>query len=68
MQKLNQNNKDQDKTKQNKRKASGVFLYLGMILLVIGLATNNTFFSWAAIIFVVLSLILGGRWMRPGKR
>ncbi len=55
-------------TKQNKRKFSGYFLILGMAFLVIGFATDNTTFSWLAIVFVVLSLVLGGRWMRPRKR
>lgn len=54
--------------KLNKRKASGVFLILGMTFLVIGLATDNTAFSWAAIIFVLLSLLLGGRWLRPRRK
>ena len=54
--------------KLNKRKASGIFLILGMIFLVIGLATDNTVFSWAAIIFVLLSLLLGGRWLRPRRK
>ncbi len=52
----------------NKRKASGVFLILGMAFLVAGFASDNTFFSWAAIVFVLASLLLGGRWMRPRKR
>jgi putative exporter of polyketide antibiotics len=55
-------------TNQNKRKLSGAFLLLGMALLVIGMATDNTIFSWAAIVFVLISLFLGGRWMRPRKR
>jgi len=54
--------------KLNKQKASGAFLILGMAFLVIGIATTNTAFSWAAIAFVVISLVLGGRWMRPRKR
>ena len=54
--------------KTNKRKVSGAFLILGMALLVIGLATDNTAFSWAAILFVLISLILGGRWMRPRRK
>ena len=54
--------------KLNKRKASGVFLILGMTFLVIGLATDNTAFSWVAIIFVLLSLLLGGRWLRPRRK
>ena len=55
-------------TKQIKRKSSGIFLILGMAFLVIGIATDNTAFSWVAIVFVVLSLVLGGRWMRPRKK
>jgi membrane protein implicated in regulation of membrane protease activity len=55
-------------TKQNKRKISGYFLILGMAFLIIGFSTDNTVFSWLAIVFVVLSLVLGGRWMRPRKR
>jgi hypothetical protein len=51
----------------NKRRASGAFLILGMIFLVIGIAADNTAFSWAAIVFVLLSLVLGGRWLR-GRR
>ncbi|MEP0803935.1 MAG: hypothetical protein HRF47_00475 [Chloroflexota bacterium] len=54
--------------KQNKRKTSSVFLILGMVFLVIGLSTDNTAFTWAALAFVVLSLVMGGRWLRPGKR
>ena len=48
-----------------KRGASIVFLILGMAFLAIGIGTNNTAFSAAAIAFVVLSLVLGRRWMRP---
>jgi hypothetical protein len=54
--------------KQNQRKASSIFLILGMAFLTIGLATDNTVFSWAAIAFIVISLILGGRWMRPRRK
>jgi hypothetical protein len=54
--------------KQNKRKASSVFLILGMAFFAIGLSMDNTAFTWAAIAFIVISLLLGGRWMRPGKR
>lgn len=53
--------------KENKRRASGVFLILGMIFLLIGIAADNTAFSWAAIVFVLLSLVLGGRWLRGRK-
>lgn len=54
--------------KQNKRKISGVSLILGMVFLVLGLATDNTIFTWAAIVFVLISLVLGGRWLRPRRR
>jgi uncharacterized membrane protein HdeD (DUF308 family) len=57
-----------NRMKQNKRKTSSVFLILGMVFLVIGLSTDNTAFTWAALAFVVLSLVMGGRWLRPGKR
>jgi len=52
---------------QNKRRASTVFLILGMAFLAIGIGTNNTAFSSVAVACVVLSLVLGGRWMRPRK-
>ncbi|HNN12804.1 MAG TPA: hypothetical protein PKL78_04560 [Anaerolineales bacterium] len=52
----------------NKRKSSGIFLILGMAFLVIGITTDNTNFTWVAIVFVLLSLILGGRWLRPRKK
>ncbi len=54
--------------KPNKRKASGAFLILGMVFFVIGLSTDNTAFTWVAIALIVISLILGGRWMRPRRR
>jgi hypothetical protein len=50
--------------KENKRRASGAFLILGMAFLVIGIAADNTAFSWAAIAFVLISLVLGGKWLR----
>ncbi|MCC6300055.1 MAG: hypothetical protein IT314_12210 [Anaerolineales bacterium] len=51
----------------NRKNSSAVFLILGLAFLAIGLSTDNTTFSWIAIAFVVLSLVLGGRWMRPRK-
>ena len=54
--------------KINKRKTSSAFLILGMIFLVIGFATNNTVFSWVAVVLVLLSLLLGGRWLRPRRK
>ncbi|RIK30292.1 MAG: hypothetical protein DCC56_08125 [Anaerolineae bacterium] len=51
----------------NRKNSSLAFLVLGLAFLTIGLATDNTAFSWIAIAFVVLSLVMGGRWMRPRK-
>jgi hypothetical protein len=44
-----------------------MFLILGLAFLAIGISTDNTAFSWTAIVLVLLSLVLGGRWMRPRK-
>jgi len=52
--------------KQRKR-YSTIFLILGLVFLAIGMATNQTAFSWIAIAFVLLSLISGGRWLRRRK-
>jgi membrane protein implicated in regulation of membrane protease activity len=54
--------------KINKRQASRIFLILGMVFLVIGIVTDNTAFSWAAVAFIIISLLAGGRWLRPRKR
>jgi membrane protein implicated in regulation of membrane protease activity len=51
----------------NKKNVSMIFLILGMTFLGAGIATNNTAFSWLAVVFVLLSLVFGGRWMRPRK-
>ncbi len=51
----------------NRKNSSAVFLILGLAFLVIGISTDQTAFSWIAIAFVVLSLALGGRWLRPRK-
>ena len=53
--------------KQNRRKVSMAFLILGMAFFAIGLATDNTAFTWAAIAFIVISLAAGGSWLRPRK-
>jgi len=55
-------------TKQNPRKRSStVFLVLGLAFLAIGIATDQTAFSWIAVAFIVISLVSGGRWLRPRK-
>jgi len=51
--------------KQRPRKvASSVFLILGLAFLTIGLATDQTAFTWISIAFVLVSLVMGGRWLR----
>jgi hypothetical protein len=50
-----------------RKRSSMLFLILGMVFLTIGIATDQTAFTWAAIAFVLLSLISGGRWLRPRK-
>jgi hypothetical protein len=47
---------------------SAFFLILGMAFLAIGMSTDNKTFSFAAIAFVLISLIAGGRWLRPRKK
>ena len=57
-----------DMTKQQPRKRfSMVFLILGMAFLAIGLATDQTTFTWIAIAFVLISLVSGGKWLKPRK-
>jgi uncharacterized membrane protein HdeD (DUF308 family) len=53
---------------QKKLKKSSIFLILGLVFLVIGFSAENTIFTWLAIAFLVISLIFGGRWLRPRKR
>jgi hypothetical protein len=50
----------------NKRNISMILLFLGMIALAIGLSTDNDLFSYAAIAFVSISMILSRR--NPRKR
>lgn len=53
--------------KPNKR-LSMAFLILGMVFLTIGISTDNKAFTWVAIAFVLISLISGGRWLRPRRK
>lgn len=53
--------------KPNKR-LSMAFLILGMAFLTIGISTDNKAFTWVAIAFVLISLISGGRWLRPRRK
>ncbi|MBI3175832.1 MAG: hypothetical protein HYZ25_19085 [Chloroflexi bacterium] len=50
------------------RTLSPILLLIGIILLAIGMYTNNTAYSWASAVLILLSLFTGGRWMRPRKK
>jgi hypothetical protein len=49
------------------KRFSTIFLVLGMTFLAIGIATDQTVFSWVAIAFILISLITGGRWLRKRR-
>jgi hypothetical protein len=49
------------------KRASTVFLILGLVFLTIGIATDQTAFSWIAIAFILISLLTGGRWLRKRR-
>jgi hypothetical protein len=50
-----------------KRRPSIVFMTLGMAFLAMGITTDNTVFSYAAIAFVLIAIVLRTRWFRPRK-
>jgi len=49
------------------RRASPVFLILGMAFLAAGLAADNITFTWISLAFLALSLVAGGRWLRKKR-
>jgi hypothetical protein len=53
---------------KRKRTSSMVFLILGMAFLAIGIGTDNTAFSYTAIAFVLIALVMNGRWFRSRKK
>jgi hypothetical protein len=55
------------KKQQLRKRSSTIFLILGLTFLTIGLATDQTAFTWIAIAFVLVSLVSGGKWLRPRK-
>jgi len=55
------------KKQQPRKHSSTVFLILGLVFLTIGLATDQTAFTWIAIAFVLVSLVSGGKWLRPRR-
>jgi hypothetical protein len=50
------------------KRYSMLFLVLGLAFLAIGIATDQTAFSWIAIGFVLVSLLIGGKWLRPRRK
>lgn len=50
------------------RTLSPILLLIGIILLAIGMYTSNTMYSWASVILILLSLLTGGRWLRPRRK
>jgi hypothetical protein len=50
-----------------RKRTSTIFLILGIVFLTVGIATDQTAFSWIAIAFILISLISGGRWLRRRK-
>lgn len=55
------------KKQEPRKRASTIFLILGIAFLTLGLASDQTAFTWIAIAFIVISLATGGRWLRPRK-
>ncbi|HMB21962.1 MAG TPA: hypothetical protein VKP08_03975 [Anaerolineales bacterium] len=55
------------KKQSSRKRYSMIFLILGMAFLAIGLATDQKTFTWIAIAFVLISLVSGGKWLRPRK-
>lgn len=54
--------------KETKRKISAYALLVGMMFLIIGITTDQVIFTWVSIALVLISLILGGRWLRPKNK
>ena len=48
------------------KRYSPVFLILGMAFIFVGIFTDNKTFTAIGLVFTVLSLVTGGRWL--GKR
>jgi len=54
--------------KPNRQQTSRVFLVLGIIFLVLGISTDYTTFSWVSVAFIIISLVVGGRWLRQRRK
>ena len=49
------------------KRFSTIFLILGLVFFAVGLTSDQTAFTWIAIAYVVISLVLGGKWLRRRK-
>jgi hypothetical protein len=49
---------------KQRKQYSAIFLILGIVFLAIGVATDQTTFSWIAIASILISLLSGGRWLK----
>ena len=54
--------------KSKLRTLSPILLLIGILLLAVGMYTDNTTYSWASAILILLSLLAGGRWLRPRRK
>jgi hypothetical membrane protein len=54
--------------KSRLRSLSPILLLIGILLLAVGMYTDNTSYSWASAILILLSLLAGGRWLRPRRK
>lgn len=50
-------------SQQPRKRSSMLFLVLGMTFLTIGITTDQTAFTWVAIVFVLVALVRGGKWL-----
>jgi hypothetical protein len=54
--------------KSRLRAISPLLLLIGILLLAVGMYANDPTYSWASAILILLSLLTGGRWMRPRRK
>ena len=50
-----------------RKRLSLVFLVLGIVFLAVGISDDQTAFTWIAIVYVLIALVLGRTWLRPRK-
>jgi hypothetical protein len=55
------------KKQRPRKRLSTVFLLLGLVFLTMGLVTDQKVFTWIAIALVLISLVAGGKWLKPRR-